>query len=151
MSRPLRDRPGDSARDGGISRVGVRVRYPETDQMGVAHHSHFFVWFEIGRTELMREAGCAYARLEESGISMPVVEATCRYRNPARYDDLVSVETRLERATRAGVRFGYRVVRDADGRLLATGMSRHAATDRDGGLTRLPPELLDRLRPFASA
>ncbi|HEY3174567.1 MAG TPA: thioesterase family protein [Candidatus Polarisedimenticolia bacterium] len=123
----------------------VRVRYPETDQMGVVHHTHFLVWFEIGRTELMRDLGCAYADLEKEGVWMPVVEASCRYLSPARYDDLVTVETRVEEVTRVTTRFTYRVVRPADGRVLATGSTRHAATNGSGVPCRLPERILSLL------
>ncbi len=110
--------------------------------MGVVHHTHYLAWFEIGRAEWMRESGCSYAELEQSGISMPVIEASCRYRSPARYDDVVAVEARLEEVTRVMVRFAYRVVRQADGKLLATGFTLHAATDSMGVPRRLPPELV---------
>jgi acyl-CoA thioester hydrolase len=131
----------------------LRVRYPETDQMGVVHHSHFLVWFEMGRTELMREAGCPYAGLEKEGIWMPVIEADCRYLSPARYDDLIRVETSLEEITRATARFTYRIRRESDGKVLATGSTRHAATDRDGVPRRLPESLssLFAADPRASA
>ncbi|HET9481944.1 MAG TPA: outer membrane protein assembly factor BamD [Candidatus Polarisedimenticolia bacterium] len=119
----------------------LRVRYPETDAMGVVHHTHYLVWFEIGRTELMREAGCSYAEIEKEGIWLPVIEASCRYHSPARYDDEVQVVTRLEEITRVTARFTYRVERPSDGRLLATGGTRHAATDA-GGVPRRMPERL---------
>ncbi len=77
----------------------VRVRYPEVDRMGVAHHSHYLAWFEIGRTEMMRCLGCSYGKMETEGIFLPVVEVSCRYRAPARYDDLLEVETSLAAAT----------------------------------------------------
>lgn len=124
----------------------VRVRYPEADPMGVVHHTHVFVWFEIGRTELLREAGCSYAQMEKDGLRMPVVEAGCRYHSPARYDDLVIVETRLEQITRATVQFGYRATLASDGRLLATGMTRHAATGAGGRPCRLPERVVALLR-----
>lgn len=125
----------------------LRVRYPETDQMGVVHHIHYLVWFEVGRTELMREAGCSYAALEKDGVWMPVVEATCKYHSPARYDDVVSVGTRLTEVTRVTARFEYRVEREADGRLLATGSTRHAATDHRGVPCRMPERVVALLAP----
>ena len=120
------------------ARTSVRVRYPETDHMGVVHHSHFMIWFEIGRTELMRQVGLPYAEMEKQGVWMPVVEASCKYVSPARYDDLVTVETRVEEITRVTTRFSYRVRRESDGTLLATGATRHAATDDRGVPRRLP-------------
>ena len=110
--------------------------------MGVVHHTHYLVWFELGRTELMREAGCAYGALEDDdGVFFPVIEAGARYRAPARYDEVVEVRTRLVEARRARVRFEYDVVRGDDGSLLATGYTEHAAVGRDGRPIRLPAEL----------
>ncbi len=123
-------------------RTSLRVRYPETDQMGVVHHSHYLVWFEIGRTELMRDAGFAYSEMEKAGVRMPVIEAHCRYLRPARYDDTLTVETRLDTIRRASVRFEYRVERTGDGTLVATGSTRHAATDASGAPRRLPDRFL---------
>lgn len=118
--------------------VELRVRYPEVDRMGVAHHSHYFVWLEIGRTELMRARGVDYRRLEDEGVFLPVVEASCAYLAPARYDELLRVHTRVESAGGVRVSFSYRIERQADGRLLATGTTRHAAVDRSGRPRRLP-------------
>jgi len=124
----------------------VRVRYPETDRMNVAYHACYLVWFEIGRTELMRELGCTYAELEDrDGIGFPLTEVGARYLAPARYDDLLDVHTRLTAVSGARVRFEYRVVRRADERLLATGFSQHAAVGRDGKPTRMPEPLRKRL------
>jgi acyl-CoA thioester hydrolase len=144
VNRP--ERAGDPARaPRGVATV--RVRYPETDQMGVAHHTHFLVWFEIGRTELLRERGCAYADLEASGVWMPVVEVSCRYHRSARYDDELRVETTLDEVTRVTARFTYRVLRAGDGMLLATGSTRHAATDRTGTPRRMPDAVHALLAP----
>ena len=102
----------------------VRVRYPETDRMNVAWHGHYLAWFEIGRTEWMRAAGAPYRELEDShGLFFPVVEAGARYLASARYDDRLNVETRLARLGGVRVRFDYRIVRAADGTLLATGFT----------------------------
>ena len=118
--------------------VELRVRYPEVDRMGVAHHSHYFVWLEIGRTELMRARGVDYRRLEDEGLFLPVVEASCAYRAPARYDDCLRVHTRIESSSGVRVSFSYRIERQADACLLATGNTRHAAVDRSGRPCRLP-------------
>ncbi len=109
--------------------------------MGFAHHTTHFVWFEIGRTELMRARGISYARVEEEGLFLPVIEAACVYRAPARYDDLLRVRTELTRMTGARLAFGYRVEREADGELLATGSTLHAAVDGRGRARRLPASL----------
>lgn len=115
--------------------------------MGVAYHAHYLSWFEMGRTELMREMGCSYGELEDRrGIFFPVREVGTRYRVSARYDELLTVHTRLVVVGGARVRFEYRLTRDSDTTLLASGFSEHAAVDRDGRPTRLPAELRDRLR-----
>ena len=130
-----------------VGRTRVRVRYPETDHMGVVHHMHYLAWFEVGRTELMREQGRSYASLEEDGIFMPVIEASCRYLAPARYDEEIEVETRVERASRVKVEFSYRVMRPGDGRLLATGRTVHAATDASGAPRRMSAEMAASILP----
>ena len=139
-----RGRPEGASAKGVTSRTSVRVRYPETDPMGVVHHTHFLVWFEIGRTDLMRQAGYPYSEMEKQGYWMPVVEATCRYMSPARYDDLLTVVTTIEEINRVTTRFSYRVERE-DGTLLATGATRHAATDQKGVPRRLPERLVSVL------
>ncbi|MDQ7006765.1 MAG: thioesterase family protein [Acidobacteriota bacterium] len=127
--------------------TGFRVRYPEIDRMGIAHHSHYFVWFELGRTEWMRRRGMSYRQLEErEGVFFPLVEARSRFRAPARYDEELQVITRLDSLSRLRVRFDYRIVRPGDGRLLAEGMTAHVAADDRGRPRRLPPHLFDRLQ-----
>ena len=122
----------------------LRVRYPEVDRMGVAHHRNHFVWFEIGRTELMREAGLPYAGVEDGGLYLPVIEAACSYHAPARYDEELRVTTTLEKVSPARATFAYRLERATDGRLLASGTTTHAAIDGRGKPRRLP-EALRRL------
>ena len=124
------------------NRTRFRVRYPETDHMGVVHHSHYFTWFELGRTELMRERGHAYVDLERNGLFMPVIEARCRYHAPARYDEELEIETQVVGATRVRVEFAYRIHRAADGKLLASGTTIHAATDPQGVPKRMGPEVM---------
>ncbi len=131
---------------GPTGRVSFRVRYPETDRMQIAYHAHYLVWFELGRTELMRELGCAYAELEErDGIAFPVIEVSARYHVPARYDDLLEVATRVAAVGGSRVRFEYRIERPVDARLLASGFSEHATVGRDGKPRRLPDALRERL------
>jgi acyl-CoA thioester hydrolase len=125
--------------------VQVRVRYPEVDKMGVAHHSHHFVWFEIGRTELMRARGMAYSRLEDDGIYLPVIEAACTYRAPVRYDDLLRVRTTLAETGPVRLAFTYTIEREADGAVVATGRTAHAAVDGQGRPRRLPKAVLELL------
>ncbi len=131
---------------GGATRVSTRVRYPETDRMGVAYHGHYLVWFELGRTELLRGLGNTYADLEQRrGIHFPVVEVGARYYNPARYDDVIHVDTRLVRLGGVRMRFDYGVLRESDGRRLAGGFTVHAAVGRDGRPVRLPEDLRRKL------
>ena len=129
-----------------VSRTTTRVRYPETDRMGVVHHTHYFVWFELGRTELMRQAGCAYGTLEDDdGVFFPVIEAGAHYHAPARYDEVVEIETRLAEAEGVRVRFEYVVRRSDDARVLSRGFTVHAACGRNGRPIRLPESLRVRL------
>ena len=108
----------------GASRV--RVRYAETDQMRVAYHANFFVWFEVGRTDLLRQIGWSYREMEQAGFQLPVIEAHCRFLKPARYDDEIEIRTvgRLVSAVR--VQFEYEAVRVADEVVAATGQTLHA-------------------------
>lgn len=123
------------------SRVEVRVRYPEVDRMGFAHHSAYAVWLEIGRTELLREAGAPYGRMEDDGLLFPVVEIGLEFRAPARYDEVVTIDTRVTDLTGARVRFDYVVRRAADGALLAEGHTRHGAMSAEGRACRIPDGL----------
>lgn len=123
--------------------TGIRVRYAETDQMGVVYYANFFVWFEIGRVEHLRSRGFSYRDLEaEDGRYIPVVEARCRYKSPARYDDLLILRTRLARQRGPLLDFAYEVVRPADGKLLATGETRHVVVDKNFEPADLPADLM---------
>jgi acyl-CoA thioester hydrolase len=121
----------------------VRVRYAETDQMGVVYHSNYLVWFEIGRTDWLRETGWTYREMEAAGIQLPVIEAHCVYKQGARYDDDVEVRTRASKLSPLRVQFDYQAIRRADGVLLATGHTVHVAIDRDGRVMRLPDHVRD--------
>jgi acyl-CoA thioester hydrolase len=115
-----------------MGKTRVRVRYAETDQMGVVYHANYLVWFEVGRAELMRERGLDYKRMEaEEGCGIAVVEATARYKAPARYDDELVVETRVAQVRGPVVRFTYRIVRATDGVLLCEGETVHVVVDRN--------------------
>jgi acyl-CoA thioester hydrolase len=124
-----------------MHRFSIRVRYGDTDQMGFAYYAHYLRWFEIGRAEMLRALGTSYRAVEETGISLPVIEARCRYLKPARYDDLIAVETGVAALSRASVRFGYRIVREGDGELLAYGETEHCFLDGDGKPSRPPATL----------
>ncbi len=125
----------------GASRV--RVRYAETDQMRVAYHANFFVWFEVGRTDLLRQIGWSYREMEQAGFQLPVIEAHCRFLKPARYDDEIEIRTvgRLVSAVR--VQFEYEAVRVADEVVAATGQTLHAAVTPAGRPCRLPDRVRD--------
>jgi acyl-CoA thioester hydrolase len=131
---------------GPITAVELRVRYAETDQMGIAHHSHHLVWCEVARTDHMRRQGVSYRELEEQGLRLVVVEAAVRYRLPARYDDLLSVRCWVREVASRRVEFGYAVDRPADGALLATARTALIALDASNRMSTLPPAVGDRLQ-----
>jgi acyl-CoA thioester hydrolase len=121
----------------------LRVRYAETDQMGVVYHSNHFIWFEIGRVELMRQLGFSYRDMEQNdGCFIAVVDARCRYKAPARYDDEVIVRTHLKNVRESVVHFGYELLRADDGALLAEGETTHIVTDAQMNATPLPEKYM---------
>lgn len=120
----------------------LRVRYAETDRMGVVYHANYLVWFEVGRTDLLRGLGWTYREMEESGVMLPVIEAHCEYRRPARYDDEIEVRTTGRLLSPVRLEFTYDVVLARDGTTAVVGMTRHAALGMDGRPCRLP----DRIR-----
>jgi acyl-CoA thioester hydrolase len=119
----------------------IRVRYAETDQAGMAHHAAFLPWFEEGRVGLLRHLGKPYQEFEAEGIHFPVREAFCRYRAPARFDDVLVISTSIEETAGASVRFGYRVTRESDDSLVAEGYTQHACVNDEGKIKRLPPDI----------
>lgn len=126
----------------------VRVRYAETDQMGVVYHTHYLVWCEIGRTEFMRSLGTAYADLERAGLLLAVAEASIRYAASARYDDLIQVQTWVDRVQSRSITFGYELWRAEPGPpvRLATASTKLVALDRSSSMRTLPAEILERFR-----
>lgn len=121
----------NSGGSGVTGEVSLRVRYAETDQMGVVYYSNFLVWFEIGRVELLRQLGFDYKTMEiEDDCFIPVVEANCRYKSPARYDDELVIVTHVAGIRGAVLKFRYRVLRVSDRQLLAEGETTHVVTDR---------------------
>jgi acyl-CoA thioester hydrolase len=116
----------------------IRVRYAETDKMGVVYHSNYFVWFEVARTDLLRRAGWTYRDMEAEGFALPVIEAHCEYRQAARYDDELDVGATGRLLSPVRLRFDYVVVRPADAVTIAAGHTVHAALDRSGRPCRLP-------------
>jgi acyl-CoA thioester hydrolase len=128
----------------------VRVRYAETDQMGVVYHANHFIWFEIGRVELMRQLGFAYRDMErEYGCFIPVVDARCRYKAPARYDDEIIVRTHLKKVRESIIHFGYELVRASDGEVLAEGETTHMILDAKMKTASLPASMLKVFREAA--
>ena len=125
-----------------VSETTLRVRYAETDRMGVVYYANYLVWFEVARADLLRSLGWTYREMEESGISLPVIEARCEYRAPARYDDEIVIRTEGWMRSPVRMEFAYRVSRRADAVVSASGMTMHAAIGRDGRPCRLP----DRIR-----
>ena len=130
-----------------VNETRLRVRYAETDQMGVVYHSNHFIWFEVGRVELLRQMGFSYRDMEsKDNCFIAVVEATCRYRAPVRYDEEVLVRTRLKSARDSMVHFGYELVRLSDGALLAEGETTHIVTDTQMKIAVLPDKYLSAFR-----
>jgi len=127
-----------------VSEARVRVRYAETDQMGVVYHSNYLIWFEVGRVEFIRQMGLDYKQMEAEGCGIAVVEVHARYRAPARYDDELVIETQLLAARGAVVRFGYRVVRVGDGALLCEGETFHVCVGMDMKKRTLPAKYAER-------
>lgn len=124
-----------------MHRFALRVRYGDTDRMGFAYYARYLHWFEIGRAEMIRSLGMSYRQVEEAGVSLPVLEARCRYLKPARYDDALAIETAVAELARASVRFAYRVVREEDGVLLAHGSTEHCFMSPAGRPVRAPAVL----------
>jgi acyl-CoA thioester hydrolase len=130
-----------------VNETRLRVRYAETDQMGVVYHSNHFVWFEVGRVELLRQLGFSYRDMEsKDGRFIAVAEAKCRYRAPVHYDEEVLVRTELLNVRDSVVHFGYELRRAADGVLLADGETTHIVTDADMKIAVLPEKYLSVFR-----
>jgi len=125
----------------------LRVLYADTDQMGVVNNVHYLRYFELGRAEWIRRRGKSYKQIEKEGSLLPVAEAFVKYREPARYDDLLDVEVEVSDVRAASLVFRYAIKRAGDGALLCEGYTKHACVDRDGKVKRFPPELLKLLTP----
>ncbi len=118
----------------------VRVRYAETDQMGIVYHANYLVWMEVGRVELVRARGFKYKDLEQAGLYLSVIEANCRYLSPARYDEEIVVYTEIAKSNARMVEFAYQIRSGEADRLLAEGFTRHIWLNREFRPTRLPRE-----------
>jgi acyl-CoA thioester hydrolase len=116
--------------------ISIRVRYAETDRMGLLHHSTYFVYFEMGRTELLRQRGYSYRDMEDAGHLLVIIDIGCKFKKPAYYDDVLTLRTTVTRVTHVKIVHSYEVLRGAQ--LLAEGHSTLACVDRDGRPQRLP-------------
>lgn len=137
-----------------IFQTTVRVLYGDTDAGGVVYNANYLRYFETGRTELMREWICSYNEIEKMGFTLPVIECWTRYKAPALYDDLLIVETTVTEVTRLKCTFSYRICRKEENKerkkLLAKGYTVHAAVDKQGKLTRLPEEIIQKIASYAT-
>jgi acyl-CoA thioester hydrolase len=128
----------------------VRVRYAETDQMGVVYHGNYFVWFEVGRVELMRALGFEYKLMEkDDDCHIVVVDAKCRYMKPAKYDEVLRVRTRIAETMNRMIRYSYELFRDEDNQLLATGETTHVICGSNGRPKLLPQKYRARFKEIS--
>lgn len=122
-----------------LSETTIRVRYAETDQMGVVYHSNFFIWFEVGRVEFLRDLGFSYREMESAeGCFIAVVDARCRFKAPARYDDEILIRTRVKNVRGSLIHFAYEAIRKSDAALLAEGETTHIVTDAQMNVRSIP-------------
>lgn len=125
----------------------VRVRYADTDKMGVVYYARYLEWFEVGRTEMLREIGLPYAEIEETGVGLPVIEAHCEYKNSAQYDDQILIVSMLHCLPKMKIHIDYEIY-NAARQLLAQGYTVHIFWSLDGRPVRPPKFFLDALRPY---
>jgi len=124
-----------------IQEIKTRVRYQETDQMGVVYYANFFVYFEMGRTEYLRSLGLPYSELEKEHIYFPVIEAHCRFRLPAHYDDVLIIQTCVSELKHATIEFSYKVIRESDTSLVAEGSTKLACLNASRKPASMPEKL----------
>ncbi len=125
-------------------RTTYRVIYGDTDNMGQAYYGNYFRWFEIGRSEMFRALGLSYKAVEDNGIFLPVSEAHCKYVRPAKYDDILVIETALDQKIKAGLKFDYKIYREDGKTLLAKGYTIHPCLNQEGKVVR-PPDFIGRI------
>lgn len=125
--------------------VKVRVIYADTDAMGVVYHTNYIKWFEIGRTELLREMGIVYAQLESSGYNLPATEVYCHYLLPARYDDIILIETKIDYLRRSILKFDYLIWDEGRKKTLTEGYTIHIFTNNDGKIVRAPKTVAEKI------
>lgn len=114
-----------------VHNAEIRVRYQETDMMGVVYHSNYLVWFEVGRTEYLRALGYSYKRLESEGIMLPVVECSCKFKSPAKYDDDIIIKASLQELSGASITIYYEIIKKETSQILVTGTTKHAVVDKN--------------------
>ena len=135
------------------SQTELTVRYAETDQMGVVHHSRYFVWLEMARTDYIRSVGMSYSDMEKAGVMLPVTGVSCKYRLPARYDDEIVVTVRITRLTPARIEFEYTITRKGETDILAVGTSSHGFVDsttfKPLNFKRAMPDLYEKMAKCA--
>jgi acyl-CoA thioester hydrolase len=129
--------------DQDVVETSLRVRYAETDAMGVVYHTNYIIWFEVGRGEYLREKGGEYREFEGKGFYLPVIEVDARFLAAARYDDVVVVRTSLQQFRSRSITLYYEVVKKDTGQLLVTGHTRHLCTDPEGRVRRFPQQMID--------
>jgi len=125
-------------------RTNCRVIYGDTDNMGQAYYGNYFRWFEIGRNEMFRSIGLSYKAVEERGIFLPVAEAHCKYAAPAKYDDILVIETAVDHKIKAAIKFDYNIYREDGLTLVAQGYTKHPCVNREGKVVR-PPDFIKEL------
>lgn len=123
--------------------TSYRVIYGDTDQMGMVYYANYLRWFERGRSEFLRQIGVPYSQIEAAGYHFPVAEVNCRYTQSARYDDVIEIATTLVDLSRVYLMFEYKISRQEDQLILATGSTKHACIDREGKVKRVPKMLVD--------
>ena len=121
-----------------------RVIYGDTDKMGIAYHANYLRWFEMGRSELFRYIGFSYKEIEEKGVFLPVSEIYCKFLLPARYDDILIIETSIDNSVKGGMKFDYSIFNESGKKILVTGHTKHAFVNSNGKVIR-PPEFLSNL------
>ena len=147
MKLQLQEETSRAAHGSKTYRTTVRVRYAETDQMGGVYHSNFIIWFEVGRVEFLRALGFSYRDMEEKDACfIAVVDARCRYKAPAHYDDEITVRTTLKNVRESVIHFGYELVRASDGLLLAEGETTHVVTDAQMKRRTIPEKYMQAFR-----
>ena len=138
--------------DGFVSDSKVKVRYAETDQMGVAYYANYLVWFEVGRSQYCNDRGFSYRDMErETGLLLIVAESYCRYREPARYEDELIIRTKVSKLSRRTIRFDYEITRANDGAPVAIGETLHVLTNREGRPSSMPEKYLSLLGGLAGS